>query len=499
MVMLLCWDLLFWESKPGVNILIFLFLLVAGIFASRPKECLNPSALGMAAMTLMAAAMLVLQNSALSLVLSLLYFLTFLGFSMERRLRLGWYAGLTAAINYIKMPSGILKRIQERTKGRKGAGAFIRLLKLAVVPIAVAMVFLFIYKGANPKFDTLTAGMFGWIGEYLNAVMKEIFSARVIFLFFGLVFILGALFRFKPREALGWEQGYKERLAPSNDMEGRRVKLQERFRMGVVLLLLVNAILLVVNFIDIQWIWLGFEVPEGFSLKGFVHEGTWLLILSIVLSMAVLFVLFHSDQNFFHPSGWLHKLAYLWIAQNLILGCSVFLRNYHYISFHGLAYKRIGVVVFLILVLIGLATMFIKVRNRRTVFYILRINSWAAAVVLCLVSMVNWDRTIARYNLGHSNPAEIDVDNYLELSPRVLPMIYANLDVVERQMEKHRNNKVQWIDHRDMTSFRAELDKRRDRFLQSRAQYGWNSWTWAEQRTHDELLAMGLLTEEHAQ
>ena len=49
----------------------------------------------------------------------------------------------------------------------------------------------------------------------------------------------------------------------------------------------------------------------------------------------------------------LRTLALLWVAQNFILGFSVFLRNMHYIDFHRLPSKRIAVKVFLALVMFG--------------------------------------------------------------------------------------------------------------------------------------------------
>lgn len=495
-VLLIAWDVLFWDSKPGLNLFLFMLLLMGSIAVFRPDRFRRPNVLAMAIMTVVSGSMVVVYNSPLSIVLTFVFFFTFLGFSLVSDIRLGWYAGLTTAINYIKMPFGIYQRLNEKAVGKKRVGTAFRVVKLGIIPLLVALVFFFIYKGANPKFDALTANMFGWVGEYLEKLLAELFTARAFFILFGLVLITGALFYFKPLEALGWEKNFKEELVPEGNAEERKPKLENNYRMGMTLLVLVNAILLVVNIIDIQWIWFGFEVPEDFSLKSFVHEGTWLLILSIVLSMGVLFVLFHSGQNFFKPNGWLHKLAYMWIAQNLILGASVFLRNYHYISFHGLAYKRIGVIVFLLLVLIGLATMFIKIKRKRTVFHLLRINSWAAAVVLCIMTVVNWDSTIANYNLNHGNSGEIDVDNYLRLSPKVLPLLYTNLHKVERQMEKHATNKVRWIEHTDIFSFTKDLDQRRDRFLEQRLDDDWKSWNWADQKTYNTLLAMGQVPEE---
>lgn len=259
--------------------------------------------------------------------------------------------------------------------------------------------------------------------------------------------------------------------------------LERERRAGVVLLVLVNAVLLIVNLIDISWVWIGFTVPEDFSLKQFVHEGTWLLIISILLSIMVLLYLFRGNLNFHPRNATLKRLATVWIAQNFILGISVFLRNWHYISFHGLAYKRIGVIVFLALVLIGLITLYHKVRDRRSFFYLTRVNGWAWFAMLIGLTLVEWDSTIVRYNLKHDNPGEIDIDNYLAMSDKVLPMLYANLTQVEEQMSRHRNNRVRWVEHLDPVTFREQLDAKRTRFLQRVEGQHWQESNWADRHT----------------
>jgi hypothetical protein len=253
--------------------------------------------------------------------------------------------------------------------------------------------------------------------------------------------------------------------------------------MGVVLLVLVNLLLAVVNAIDISWVWFGFEVPQDFSLKQFVHEGTWALIVSILLSMVILLHLFRGNQNFYSRGDLLKHLALLWVCQNFILGISVFLRNYHYISFHGLAYKRIGVIVFLALVLVGLITLFFKVKQRKSFFYLIRLNTWALFLLLVGLSTVDWDMVIVRYNLRHDNPGEIDIDNYLAMGDKVLPLLYENLEVVEMQMARHRNNRVRWVETLEPRSFRASLDAKRDRFLRRRSLARWQEWNLADTRT----------------
>jgi hypothetical protein len=81
----------------------------------------------------------------------------------------------------------------------------------------------------------------------------------------------------------------------------------------------------------------------------------------------------------------------------------VFLRNYHYIDFHGLAYKRIGVIVFLALVLVGLVTLFFKIRDKKSFYHLLRVNAWAVLAAFTGLTTVNWDGLITRYNLSHWN------------------------------------------------------------------------------------------------
>jgi signal transduction histidine kinase len=259
--------------------------------------------------------------------------------------------------------------------------------------------------------------------------------------------------------------------------------LERERRRAVILLVLVNALLAVVNAIDINWVWFGFQVPEGFSLKQFVHEGTYALIFSILLSMVVVLWYFRGNQNFYQKDPWLKRLALLWVAQNAVLGISVFLRNWHYMSFHGLAYLRIGVIMFLLLMVVGLITLFLKVKERRTLFYLLRVNTWAAFTVLIGLTTVDWDRLIVRVNLEHSNPGEIDIDNYLAMSDKVLPLLYANLDLVEQQMARHRNNRVRWVDHLEPQAFRDALDAKRDRFMERMRSQHWQEWTWADART----------------
>ena len=208
--------------------------------------------------------------------------------------------------------------------------------------------------------------------------------------------------------------------------------IKNEFTIGLISLVLLNILLLFINIIDVKYVWLGFTFSKDVSLSAYVHEGAGLLILSIILAMLLLLFFFRGNLNFYKKNKWLRYGAYLWIFQNLFLVVSVIIRDYYYISHYGLAYKRIGLLFFLAMVVTGLFTVFLKIHYTKTAYYLLRINAWAAIVLLIFATTVHWDYTIAKYNLERKSSIPIDVPFLLSLSDKALPLIEKNKDVFEK-------------------------------------------------------------------
>ena len=260
------------------------------------------------------------------------------------------------------------------------------------------------------------------------------------------------------------------------------MEFKNEYKIGLLIFGVLNFLLLIVNIIDIEWIWFGFEVPEEFNLKSFVHEGTYLLIFSILLSMAIFLYFFRGSFNFYSQNKWLRLLGKIWIAQNIILTLSVFIRNFHYINYHGLAGKRIGVIAFLLMTVFGLISLIVKLDKLKTTAYLVRLNGWFILMSMTLMTCINWDRMIVHYNLGHSNAAEIDVDYYLKLNETTAPLVLKNLDIVAAQMEAHkrRKNKAVWLRYVDIEIFKQQLEYRTSQYLKRMEDDSWVSWNWAD-------------------
>ena len=490
------YDVLFWQQDIGVNLPIFSVLIAGALIGRYGWQNLGTRARALLAGLAIACFFTLWHNSVVAIIAGFVLLFLFTAFAHEPELKSIWYAIAQSIGNFFMTPVGASGAIGEALENKRVPRTGWRWFKLAMIPIVLLVVYFQIYRIANPKFDELTAGFLGRIANWLGDFFEGILTAHTLFFLFAMMLSAGLLFRFAPRWLVNHEQQWSELLLRQRMKRAHWLlplhmnALESERKVGLILLVLMNLLLVVVNAVDIKWIWFGFTVPEGFSLKQFVHEGTWLLIISILLSIAILLRLFKGNQNFYTRSKPMRALAYAWISQNFILGISVFLRNYHYIDFHGLAYKRIGVIVFLALVLVGLVTLYLKIRDRRSFYHLLRVNAWAAFVMLVLLTTINWDGLITRYNLGHWNQGEIDVDNYLAMSDKVLPLLYADKEKVEEQMKKHSFNEVVWISRTSMDQFAPDLDGKRRAFLARWEKTGWQGWNRADANTYEVLKRM---------
>lgn len=125
-------------------------------------------------------------------------------------------------------------------------------------------------------------------------------------------------------------------------------------------------------------------------------------------------------------------MCYVWLIQNSILAVSVGIRNFWYIHYFALAYKRIGVIIFLLATLYGIITVLIKIRKQKSTFYLLRTNALFMFVLLILSSGINWDQLIVRYNFQHAETAFLHLDYLATLSDQSLPELDKSLAELQR-------------------------------------------------------------------
>jgi len=495
---------LFWKQGYGVNVLIYTaFVLTYSLFFDSRGKPWSVGIILISAMLLCSLA-IVWHSSAFTIVMYYITFVLFMGWLQEKELQALFYVASGSIISFYRLPGQFIKNLPLKQDERNKLGRIYKLLKLSIIPLVVLMIFYLIYINANPVFENISGLVLEKIANWLARIFNAISIERLLFILFGLVISGWIIFKTDLRFLSENEssklsnlirkrvkqffpsQDYIQNLKENTPVFYRKkfalsLRLKNEYISAVVLLSLVNALLLIVNIIDINWVWFGFKYSESFNLKQFVHEGTYLLIISILLSMGIMLYFFRKNLNFYRKSKLIKIMAYVWIFQNLILAISVAIRNLHYITYWGLAYKRIGVIVFLIAVVYGLVSLFIKIRHTKTAFYLLKKNTMAVYLILIIASLFNWDAIIAKHNLNHSLRNHMETSYLLSLSDKVLPMIHQKKDVLQQDKSLNTYADYSPYSYEEYYKLRVEL------FLAKYEAEGWQSWNYEEWRAYNYL------------
>ncbi|KAA9338378.1 DUF4173 domain-containing protein [Hymenobacter busanensis] len=508
----LLFHVLFWQENVGLNLALYTLLALGILLLSRPKAAWRSSYFRLlVAGTVAAAVAVLLYGSFAAFFACFVSMAMVLGFANQPHLKQLFLAGMTggfsAAEVLLGLP-GVLIRTYIPTRETK-AGRTFWYAKLLLVPVLVLVVFHVLFLLANPRYNALANQLWAPIADGLLRLLEMLLHAPVVFWIFAVSFTAVVLLRVPVPVLAQLEARFPEfvhrrrdgvasfsvRNPDFREWRFRMADLRKEYLAALAVFGLVNLLLLAVNAIDISWLWFGFVPEPGFDLAQFVHEGTYVLIFSILLAMGIVLWFFRRNLNFYQPGLPLLRWgATLWVLQNAVLAVSVGLRNYYYIVHMGLAYKRVGVCFFLLLTLFGLATILLKIWQRRSAFSLVRLNSLAAYVVLLCLALGNWEIWIAGYNLTshranpRRDPHHFDLGFLLNMPGRVLPTLVA---------QRATLNEYPYLTvagpHHQATQLQPAAAQRAldERVAEWRAAYeaeaSWQDWTYADWAAYQAL------------
>jgi hypothetical protein len=500
-------DWLFWLEGTGLNVLVFTIFVVAAQLYLLPRHAAVRRSgyfwLAVAG-SLFSAGMVVMYGSGAAGLATLASLALLLGYINQPHLKLVLYAVLTAGANWLLAGPRVLRGLRAPRQSGAGLRRGWFYARLLLVPLAVLGGFHVLFAVANPRYAALSSKVFAKLSEWLLLLIPDVSFLHLLFFTLGFLLTAGALVVVPVHYFADHESRFGEFIRRQRDRVAsfgvrrpdfslknfRTLDLRKEFLAAGAVFGLVNLLLLVVNAIDINWLWFGFVPKANFDLAQFVHEGTYVLIFSILLAMGIVLWFFRRNLNFYAPGlPWLRWGATVWVLQNAVLAISVGLRNYYYIWHSGIAYKRIGVCFFLVLVFFGLATVLLKIWQRRSAYSLIRLNALAVYAVLLALAAGNWEPWIAGYNLQRRFPS-LDIGFLLDMPGRVLPVLQARRAVIAeaRQLNvEDENGNVTVIDN---AAALARLDAAiRDWQAQHAAHPDWQSLTWADYQTAQQLKA----------
>jgi Domain of unknown function (DUF4173) len=405
------------------------------------------------------------------------------GFAQMTEIRFLWHAFLQYLINMSAVPRLFFRSLRNNDPTIKAKAGMSKWIGMSILPLFLVAVFYFFYYFANEKFASISDKFWG---EFFKLLSFDISITHIFYVIF-LGFIVGAAFwkakNYISARAIGsnnflertrgeirYDDGSPYRVQPTFSF----LSLKKEYQQSLITLVMLNALLLVVNFTDIAYVWFGLEETAINNLKKYVHEGTYILIASILMAMGVLFYIYRRNLNFYPKIRILRLLSLAWLVQNAILALSVGIRNWHYVDY-GLTYKRIGVFLFLSLVVFGLVSLWFKIRDKHTNNWVIRTNAWAFYALLFLNSLVPWDQFITRYNLNNTFKGNIDIYWLIH------DVSLKNTRILEENVEKLK--KHPYNSPYNNTNLEADLAWKRHQFdnqFGKYSKYSWKSWNFAD-------------------
>lgn len=499
-------NIIFWQEKLAVNALLFDAFVLWSVFYLYPAAFTKPAMKWLLLAHAVALITVIVHNTVLSKLAFSVTLLLVVVFTQYLH-RSVWYAAASAIGNYLLFIVSFFENLKlVEATGVKSTGIR-KALRFLIIPMLIAGIFFLLYSFSNAVFHDVVGEIGIAVSNFFGRLFTWFSWDRLAFLLLGLFITGGLLMKMHSNYFSDKDLSQKNDLWRRKNnlarykqsamfdvlslLMGRFAKgnmaLRNENVVGMISLVMLNLLVLFINIIDIKYVWFGFTYSPGLDLKAYVHDGTGMLIFSIVLAMAVLLFFFRGNLNFYKKNKWLRYGAYGWIFQNAILVISVLLRDFYYIQYMGLAYKRIGVLVFLAMVLMGLVTVFIKIRLRKTSYYLLRVNGWFAIVLLVSASCINWDELMADYNIAHRNTVPLDVKFLLTLSDKTLPLIDKHQEVLEDKNVVIAGE-GEYL-YRSALTPRQVFEQRKKDFLTAQQKYTWLSWNGTDAYVKSHLSA----------
>ncbi len=408
LVLLVCLaDLSFWRVESGLSIAVFCLALSVAMLFFRPGGATIREwmlALGFAVLCNLPV---IEQVQGLSIVFSFAGLLILLAWVAAGRVP---GLGHTARALVWACCDGIaampVQTIRAARANHGGVG-YQGLLRSALLPAGIGLVFAALFVNANPIFggvlNDLTA--FGWLS--IDGVLRILFWGFVACLIWPYLNAQGV----NGVEPFGAAR-FRTPTLPATLTElvnARSVTLS---------LILFNILFLGQTLSDLGVLLGTVGLPEGVTYAQYAHSGVYPLMAAALL--AGLFAM--ATRSMVQDNRTLRWMVYAWLAQTLFLVMTAALRMMLYVQVYSLTYLRVAVFIWLAVVLIGLVLVIVQIAERRSTGWLIRSTFGVGIVTLYVCCFVNFAHLIVSYNLNADIPlSRLDLAYLCGLGEQAIP------------------------------------------------------------------------------
>lgn len=471
---------LFYNHGMGVNTLLFALFIVlfAYVNHSVPKTKIGTlvfvgffaSALGV-----------VIGHTDYSLGFFWIHFVLILGVCVYPKGRYVHRAFLFSFKSLSQLPN----TIGSLSFGHNQKGNNVKQLgRFVALPIGVFFLLLKLYASANPHFAKSLETLSGWFPN----ISISLFGFMLLGILLAILLSTSLLQTKYDAEEQQLQTSLLRIKNTLRSWNGLTKRLLRKQQVAIVFFVLINIMAFWLNVLDIRFLWFNYSWDGGY-LKEMVHEGTYLLILAILISMGIALYYLNSNIVWMQNQRKLFQmLIIIWLAQNAFMVFSVAIRNSYYIEHFALAYKRIFVYYFLLACLVGIGSIIYKTLRFKNTTFLLHVNSLCVYLIFLSATFLNWDAIIARYNFSNYQKSFVHYSFLMELNDAALPYLIDDMD----QLAKIDNAQVKQFEFSkrgayNSLSYPQIIAKRKLYFKEVWEKRSWQDWNYAEANAYEKL------------
>lgn len=389
---------LFYKQNLGLNLSLFCIVTITVLGIYNPNAFKKKSTIAYSLFYIISGMAIFFFQSRLTFIANFVAFFTLVGQVAEHKssIYVSWLNGFYSFVAGFFHRNFNVNAKEEKVKPKKEID-YAHWIKIIGIPLMTLIIFILLYRNGNPLF-------------------KELIS-KIDFSFINiqwlLLTVLGYYLLYNISEPIPVNPATNIDLETGNTLKNKGEysieSIKKENQLGVVLISLLNLLIIFFLITDFTFLFSTQDLRASvFSNQ--VHNGINALIASIIIAIIIILYFFKGSLNFFDGNKKLKTLAYIWIALNIILVINTAIKDCQYIYHFGFTYKRIGVLIYLLLTVIGLTTTAIKVKQIKNLWYLFRVNTITAFTILIICCTINWDKHITYYNLNYAKSMDF---NYL--------------------------------------------------------------------------------------
>lgn len=383
-------DFLFFGQPLGINLSLF-FAALLGLYALANVQTVRQPR---AALLLLLAMGTVLSLALRPSFLGFVVFTGFMGLAIFAPRRPVFDAWVTfkdifkyylTVFGFFRLGLALGRWRRRPARVDEGAGAF--RLGYIVVPAVLGLMFLLFFASANPLWREVMSAF------NIAALLDSLSMARLIF--WSVVFA-AALSQLRPRL-----------YRPSHKRGAGALAIGDGFfsrRSVIYSLAFFNLIFALQNAMDATLFMDEGAVMAGGSFSQYARSGAYPLIATVLMAAGyVLFVYRRGHEKY--QSRAARNLIYVWLGQNALLLGMAAARSLQYIAAYDLTILRLAALIWMAVIVAGLALTVIKIAQSRDNRWLVNANAYVLLAVLYASCFISYPRIVAEYNVSHAREA----------------------------------------------------------------------------------------------